>query len=245
LSTSINDCCCGFKRRPKKMQDETATIPTRRTLRFRRTDKSDSIAGTTVIETDLPGHPFEYEYTPDYVSYLIETAADDAAEEQVMDVKRGDEVKRKDYLKVAKEHKDKGNSLFRLTDKYHDAIRQYQRSIHSLRRLPKDTPQVRELRITCYVNMCACDLSLNDFAAARRHASKAIKLDPQNVKAYYRRAVARQYAAFDLDGAERDLVQAVQLAPNDDSVKRALETFRKKLTKSTDDEAAVAKRMFS
>ena len=192
----------------------------------------------TIIETDLPGHSIEHELSEDYQSYLVEQPQPIV---QTLDL--GQNKPLIDWLEQAKRHKEKGNSLYRISDKFTEAEREYRRSIHCLRRVNR-TPEIDEIRAQCYVNMAACDLALTDYASARKHATKAIKLDSKNIKALYRRSQARRYAAFDMEGAEADLIKAVEISPDDPTMKPALEQLRKDRAKAANEEAAVAKRMF-
>lgn len=65
--------------------------------------------------------------------------------------------------------------------------------------------------LSCSLNAALCALKLKDVTACIRHASKALELDPQNIKGLYRRGTA--YLEKDLKKAKQDLMLAKQLDP--------------------------------
>lgn len=189
--------------------------------------------GTCKIERDLPGHVFEHEVSPmccleaETASSSVQTPSEPT-----------------DWWAKAARHKEKGNSLYRVGEKLVDATREYKRALHCLRRVPRDQ-KAAGFRAACYLNLTACALSLGEHADARKYSTKALKLDPNNVKALYRRAHARKYAAFDLPGAEKDLELAQQLAPDDEIVKKALLSLKKDQARSKELEKIAARKMFN
>jgi len=207
-------------------------------LKFRRVTPG---LAPMVLETNLPGPRLEDELAEDFKSYLLEEEEHPSND---LTTNTSNLESNTDWLAKAKTHKEKGNSLFRISDKYKEAGKEYHRAIHCLRRA-KRTAETDSIRVQCYSNMAACDLGLEDYSSARAHASKAIKLDPSNVKALYRRAMARKFAAFDLDGAEADLVAALNVAPDDAMIKRTLEQLRRDRLKAKQAESSLAKKMFS
>lgn len=85
---------------------------------------------------------------------------------------------------------------------------------------------VKPLLVSCYINMAACLLQSKEFGTCIRACDDALVLDPSNVKALYRRAMARtapaSAGATDYELAVRDLEAAYRADPTDAAVKRQL-----------------------
>jgi len=133
-------------------------------------------------------------------------------------------------LQRARMHKEQGNLIFKKGIDYQGAVREYKRALHCMRRINSETRPTleKELRIPCYLNLAACDLEMGNHAQAEIHATKVLQMDPKNVKALYRRAVARRYAARDLNNA----------------VKKALAELNAENKRVKDAELKAAQRMF-
>jgi tetratricopeptide (TPR) repeat protein len=209
---------------------------TNSTIRLRR---QGDLTQSTLIETGLPGHSLEDEFRSEYASFQIVDGNEKGKLEPPVEMPAT-----VDWFEKAKTHRDKGNSVFRVSDKFREAAKEYHRALHCLRRT-KRTSDAEQLRVQLYVNLAACDLNEQDYAAARKHTTKALRKDPRNVKALFRRAQARRFAAFDLDGAETDLEAALALAPSEKGIQAMLDQLRQSRAKASKKEAALAKKMFS
>jgi tetratricopeptide (TPR) repeat protein len=150
---------------------------------------------------------------------------------------------------TARTHKEQGNLAFKRGLDFQFAAREYKRALHCMRRVKPDVATraalEKELRLPCYLNLAACDLELGNHADAERHANKALGMDPNNIKALYRRAMSRKHAARNLQGALRDLNRAGVLAPDDRAVKAALQSLVSDLKRAEDAERLAAQRMFA
>lgn len=78
---------------------------------------------------------------------------------------------------------------------------------------------------TYYANRAACSLRLEDYEASSKDCTAAIKIDKDYVKAYARRATARE-ALGDVEGAYEDYEKTLELAPRDGAASRAKERLR-------------------
>lgn len=76
-----------------------------------------------------------------------------------------------------------------------------------------------------YANRAACSLRLEDYEASSKDCTAAIKIDKDYVKAYARRATARE-ALGDVEGAYEDYEKTLELAPRDGAASRAKERLR-------------------
>ena len=107
-----------------------------------------------------------------------------------------DVSKSKSVADRAAELKQDGNDIYR-AGKFAEAAALYERSLALLQ------------SAVVYSNVAQCRLKLNEFAAAEDAASRAIQIDPELVKAYYRRSLARK-ALNKLSEALEDLSLVAQ-----------------------------------
>jgi len=86
--------------------------------------------------------------------------------------------------------------------------------------------QQAKLRLTCCLNLAACKQKLEKYEEAVVACDVALELDPENVKALYRRAEARirpsKSTAYDHDCAISDLQKAHRKEPENKTVKTLL-----------------------
>ncbi|GFQ08011.1 peptidyl-prolyl cis-trans isomerase fkbp65 [Phtheirospermum japonicum] len=78
--------------------------------------------------------------------------------------------------------------------------------------------QANTLRLSCYLNAAACKLKLGEYQHVSRLCTKVLELDPQNVKALFRRSQAYMRTS-DLEKAEEDINGALSIDPNNKEVK--------------------------
>ncbi|KAJ3025376.1 UNVERIFIED_CONTAM: RNA polymerase II-associated protein 3 [Siphonaria sp. JEL0065] len=107
--------------------------------------------------------------------------------------------------------KEKGNAYFKKGD-YKKAVKCYSRSI-------KLNP---EGSVVVLGNRAMTYLKLNEFQAAEADCTTVLEIEPKNVKALWRRGVARREIGSDLSGAKCDLEKALVLEPTNASVKQEL-----------------------
>ncbi|ENN78068.1 hypothetical protein YQE_05462, partial [Dendroctonus ponderosae] len=84
-----------------------------------------------------------------------------------------------------------------------------------------------EFRYNVLLNLCAVRLKLNKNAEVIQHSSEVIAHNPDNGKAFYRRACAK-LALKEYDGALQDLKVAYKLHPNDRSIRNTFEATKRK-----------------
>lgn len=99
-------------------------------------------------------------------------------------------------------------------------------SVDGLKTIDGETSETLDARVAAYyANRAACSLRLEDYEAASKDCTAAIKIDKDYVKAYARRATARE-ALGDVEAAYEDYVKTLELAPRDGTAKRAKERLR-------------------
>jgi len=97
---------------------------------------------------------------------------------------------------------------------------------------------IDKLMCHCLLNLAACQLRYNNYKLAAVNCSKALDIDPNNVKGLYRRAQCNMQTGNE-HAAVEDLERALALQPESREITRLLSTARQ-LTRKTDDKLAAA-----
>ncbi|KAL3772210.1 hypothetical protein ACHAW5_009357 [Stephanodiscus triporus] len=151
-----------------------------------------------------------------------------------------------DALLSAMSHKESGNEHFK-SGKYADAARSYRRGTNVLKNFNHDNAgdeQVKSILITLQTNLSMVTYKQEKYRVSRDVASKVLDIDPNNVKALYRRAVAHR-SMGDLDSAKDDLRAALGAEPNNAAVRKELASVRKVLDERRAKEKRGLQRAFS
>lgn len=94
----------------------------------------------------------------------------------------------------------------------------------------EEKKQQRKLRLACCLNLAACKQKLEKYDEAIVACDLALELDPDSVKALYRRAEGRirpsKSTAYDMDLAIKDLTKAHALEPKNAMVEKLLTRLR-------------------
>ncbi|EDQ90188.1 uncharacterized protein MONBRDRAFT_21434 [Monosiga brevicollis MX1] len=106
-----------------------------------------------------------------------------------------------------------GNNFFKAGD-FARALRRYTKAVDHLKSDHDFTEELKaeakQKRVACYSNMAQCALKTKEFTKAREHADAALELDPQNVKALYRRAMAlHEMSEWDQAAADCQQIQTL------------------------------------
>lgn len=126
--------------------------------------------------------------------------------------------------------KEEGNNYFKEKE-YEKASRSYRRGTNTLKPLNRGNTgdeQVKVLLVSLQTNLSMMCLKIGKPKQSVQVASAALEIDATNVKALYRRAVARRQIG-DTDDAREDLRQALQQDPNNVAVKKELASLKKEL----------------
>ena len=134
-------------------------------------------------------------------------------------------------------YRESGNCLFkagpaflgRAIKRYEEAIRKApgEQDFKSLGLDEKEAKlkAVQQQTLTCHLNVAAALLKIGKVKEALKHCNDAVKIDPINVKALYRRGQTRA-ALEDLDGAKSDLLEAAKRDPQNRDVRKELEKLK-------------------
>ena len=102
----------------------------------------------------------------------------------------------------------------------------------------------KKLRCNCHLNLAACQLQVGNYVDASENCTRALEIDPKNVKGLFRRAQAFNKLG-DSDRAQMDLVMALELEPNNKTVMKTLQETRAMLKKEDAKMGNALKQMFS
>lgn len=115
---------------------------------------------------------------------------------------------------LALKHKDAGNKLFK--DKnYHEAINEYSKAIEF-------DPTVSIF----YSNRAFCNLKIENFTNSLEDCDKAVQLDNNNIKAYYRKGLSF-IGLMQYKKAKTQFKIVLKVKPQDEGSKKALEMCEK------------------
>ena len=124
--------------------------------------------------------------------------------------------------------KEEGNAAFKEGD-YTAAVRSYRKGTTLLKPFNKNNTgdeQVKSLLLTLQTNLSMVCFKQDKHKMSRDVASKALEIDPINVKALYRRAVAYRKLG-DAESARSDLREALKHEPNNKAVRKELMSIKK------------------
>ncbi|XP_072145937.1 uncharacterized protein [Dermacentor andersoni] len=157
-----------------------------------------------------------------------------------------------DKWRHACEHRDKGSQLFS-TKHYRWAFRHFSWSykyVISLEHdnVPDDVTRqleldIQGLKLKCLLNLAACQLQNYTYDHAVENCTLALEIDPNNVKALYRRGTAL-IQLQEYERAKCDLEQAKHLDPKNTAVDTQLEIVKERTCKLNRYFAVAMKKLF-
>ena len=134
------------------------------------------------------------------------------------------EMETSEILSLASRHKERGGQLFQEGQERAAAVcysRAAKLAAAAVVSGGRGEREGKELQVALGLNLAACQLKLGQVDHASSNCSRILELDPGNVKALYRRGMARMRLG-DLDEAEEDLRQAGRREPGNTAVQRRL-----------------------
>jgi len=156
------------------------------------------------------------------------------------------EMSNPEKLAAAKARREQGNILFK-EGKIKRAIKRYKNAIDCIQYDDKfnDSEKVESkiLKVPCYLNIAASNIKLQDNKAAIENCNKALDIDNANLKALYRRALAK-IELKDYDLALTDLKRAQELDPSNAEINREIARVNKFLADQEKKDKILYGRMF-
>merc|ERR1712003_29146 len=143
--------------------------------------------------------------------------------------------------------KEEGNEFFLQEKDYEKASRSYRRGVNRIKNLNKGNTgdeQVKALLLTLQTNLSMMCFKLGKHRQSRDVASRALEIDPDHVKARYRRAVANRKLG-DWDEAIMDLKLAMGVDPANAAVRKELSSIQKEIQRAKKAQKASLQKAFS
>ena len=156
------------------------------------------------------------------------------------------EMCNEERVETASRMKASGSERFRLGDVRAAAVL-YSKALKliiPISSLPDALETVKTLRIVLLLNLAACQLKLEQYGNARENCTKVLELEPDNVKALYRRAQALS-SSKDFDRARTDFLRAKQLEPNNRIIVEQLQSMEARAREQNTRFKDALKSMFS
>jgi len=141
---------------------------------------------------------------------------DKSAERKVVEMSIAEKISWCEQFKL------EGNDLF-LEGQYYRALQKFTKALvyyeYCFPDSVEEETKLEQIRLTNLLNCAACELKLKMWTETIQHCYQALKIDPENVKALYRRAKAyRMKDEYDL--AKNDILHALQLQPKDSMLQK-------------------------
>ncbi|KAH9642323.1 hypothetical protein HF086_009687 [Spodoptera exigua] len=152
---------------------------------------------------------------------------------------------------AAVHHKERGVDLIK-QGRTADAFRRFNKALKMLIAIEPVDPKVVseqvvkdmiELKVKLYNNLAHCQLQYDEYEAAIELCEKALKFDPVNVKALYRKCTAHSGLHM-YEEAWKDIQEALRIEPNDKAAQLKANSLIPKIEKINKDYTAVIKKMF-
>uniref|UniRef100_A0A6B2L3D5 peptidylprolyl isomerase n=1 Tax=Arcella intermedia TaxID=1963864 RepID=A0A6B2L3D5_9EUKA len=148
-------------------------------------------------------------------------------------------------FKVALRRKEEGNKLFN-SQRFCLALRKYENALVIFKYAADEKDHKKEIegfKVDCYLNRVAVELKMGKYSEAVQHAGKALEIDARNVKALWRRGTAYQQNG-DWVFARRDFERALEVDPDNKTVKSALVQLKKRIAEEDRKERVKYQNMF-
>ena len=141
--------------------------------------------------------------------------------------------------------KEAGNQEFR-DGELDKAARSYRRGVASLKKLNRHNTgdvQVQALLVTLHTNLSTVLFKSQKYRVSAEVAGQALAVDADNVKARFRRAVARRQLG-DLEAARTDLRAALAVDPGSAACKKELVAIKKELEAAKENQKKALSKAF-
>ncbi|XP_023215754.1 peptidyl-prolyl cis-trans isomerase FKBP4-like [Centruroides sculpturatus] len=142
--------------------------------------------------------------------------------------------------------KNKGTNYFK-AGKYNLAVKQYKKIIDFLEYETSlsddDTKKRNILMLAGYLNLAMCNLKLNNYLEAIKYCDKAIELDSENEKGYFRRGMA-YFSQNEFELAKKDFQKVLSIDPKNKAAHNQILNCNNKIKAQLDKERKTYRNMF-
>ncbi|CEM16918.1 unnamed protein product [Vitrella brassicaformis CCMP3155] len=150
-------------------------------------------------------------------------------------------------IKAAERFREEGNIAFRNRN-YGLAATHYRRALvqfdYTFPETEEDKKWMESVQLACHLNFAATKLHMREFDDVRTHTRLALDIDPNNVKAFFRRGTASM-KEDKYEEAASDFSQALKLEPNNREVQQALLALQQKQRHYQQQSKKVITKMFT
>ena len=156
-------------------------------------------------------------------------------------------LKKVDRMRLVVKNKEEGNELFKGNNFRPAAARYHKALTHASKFFdlsPEDTTEVNQLKLSLYLNLSQCYIKLENWENALRNIEEALKIDPNNPKAIFRRSVVWE-TKKEYEKAMQDLKRAEELTPQDAMIIKAIDRVNKLIAKEKAKEKKMWGKAFS
>jgi tetratricopeptide (TPR) repeat protein len=156
-------------------------------------------------------------------------------------------LKKADRMRMVVKNKEEGTELFQAGNYRMAAARYHKALTHAAKFFdlgPDDQTEVNNLKLSINLNIAQCYLKMENWDQAIRYADESLVLSPTSAKALFRRAAAFE-SKKDLEKAHEDLKKAVEYAPDDKGIQKALDKVKKLIQKETEKEKKMWSKAFT
>lgn len=159
-----------------------------------------------------------------------------------------------ELVTVVSNIKDSGNSFFK-DQKYPVAVFKYKKSLAYLSYIKEhcvgertdfsaeDLATLRNLAVSCLLNHALCCSKMGQFDKAIADCNKALELDANNPKVYFRRGQAYNLSN-DVESARVDLQKAREMEPSDKGILKELDAVTRKIKAQREKEKKIYSKLF-
>jgi len=177
----------------------------------------------------------------EYITYQIELIELEKAKDP-WECKTFDDV-----VVNAMERKDAGNAFFK-ENRTELAIKKYDRSLKYLEQSSKlndeEKGKLKETSATVHLNLSLCHYNLKNYKKSLEQANKALDINGHNTKALYRKGQAL-VGQGEWDLAKVDYEKALEIEPENKTVKRAMQQLQKIFAKQDKKDKKLYQNMFT
>lgn len=152
------------------------------------------------------------------------------------------EMTDEERLQATLKLKDDGRIRF-TEGKFVEAQGLYREAIDHLKAVKNSNAEIDNLKKTIYVNIAIACNKTKDYAGAIKACTSSIKIDDQNPKPFYNRAIANE-ALKQFDEALDDIKAAIKLSPQDKTMRALFEKIKTEKKKYNESEASIFQKAF-
>lgn len=156
------------------------------------------------------------------------------------------DMNNKEKVEHAKTKKDQGNHFFKL-GKYKIASKRYDMGLNAVKYCDDwedaEKAAAQELQVSLEMNLAVVKSKTKEWGDVLKHAEKALTLQPSNLKALYRKALALA-EMYNWSESESTFNKGLEIDPENKDFKRELAKLKRKIKIQNEKDKKMYQRMF-